>query len=139
MKKLTIAFLCLALLLGMYFGSRCFIPRWLAAGVAGKRPRTAVVTVVKKEHLRLSDKQYEYPGERFYVYYRVDDFRDIAPAEREAVLRRERLRYAREGPRQMAAGEGEYAAYSAGDTIKVQYAYSPSVLWGVSDEIRLPW
>jgi hypothetical protein len=75
----------------------------------------------------------------FLVRYRIDDFQDIAAAEREAVLRSERKRYAKEGPRVEEVDESEYNSLEVGAQISVKYAYYPSVLWGVSDSIRVPW
>ena len=55
------------------------------------------------------------------------------------VLRREQRRYAKEGPRKMEVLEREYKAITEGANITVKYAYYPNVLWGVSDDIRVPW
>lgn len=149
MKKLAIALPFLALVLGVYLSVRWLYLRWGVAVVAGKSPRTAIATVVKKEHVRLSDRQQtvSFPNgpsitwkdERFYVYYRLDEFTDVDPAASKAILNRERVRHAKEGPRRMEVGEQEYDRISDGQRIAVKYAYYPNVLWGVSDEIRVPW
>ena len=124
---------------GLYTGGRWLLPRWVNAVGAGKVPRTAVGTVVKKERVHVDPPDGTFRNERFYVYYRIDEFSDIGLAERHAVLRREQSRYAKEGPRRMEVGEQEYGVRIVGGRITLKYAYYPSVLWGISDEIRVPW
>ena len=149
MKKLASALLCMGFVLGLCLIVRWLLPRWENAVVAGKMPRTAFGTVLKKEHVRLSDKQQtvnfpngpsvRWKDERFYVYYRLDEFQDAAPAASKAILNQERVRYAKEGPRRMEVGEQEYDRISDGQRITVKYAYYPNILWGVSDAIRVPF
>ena len=149
MKRRRIAIVCLALVAATYFGGRWLLLRWATAAFAGKPPRTALGTVLKKEHVRLSDKQetVKFPSgtsitmkdERFHVYYRIDDFYDIDPAGRAAVLRREQARFTKEGPRHIQVAETEFTSFAEGGKITVQYAYYPSAFWGVSDDIRIPW
>jgi hypothetical protein len=149
MKKWATSLSLVTLLLAAYYGVRWFYPRWLVAVVAGKSPRTAVATVVKKEYVRSSNRQetVRFPNgtsitlkdEHFYVWYRLDDFLDVEAAASAAIARRERIRFKKDGPRRMEIGEREFEQLSDGGKMTVQYAYYPNVLWGVSDEIRVPW
>jgi hypothetical protein len=150
MKRLLLAVfsVCVALALGLYAGFRWVVPRWERAVVAGKSPRTSIAMVVGKEQIEVKDGQaftlpngssVVGPQNVFLVRYRIDDFQDIADAEREAVLRSERKRYAKDGPRVEEVEQSEYNSLEIGAQITVKYAYYPSVLWGVSDSIRVPW
>jgi hypothetical protein len=150
MKKLLIASTCAcaALALGLYAGFRWVVPRWENAVVAGKMPRTAVAAVVGKEQINVRDGQASTlpdgsyvvgPRTVFLVRYRIDAFQDITDAEQEAVLSSEKKRYAKDGPRVEEVNELEYDSLEIGTQITVKYAYYPSVLWGVSDSIRVPW
>jgi hypothetical protein len=118
------------------------------AVVAGKMPRTAIATVVKKEQITANaGHAFTLPNgvyvagraNIFLVRYRIDDFQSITTVEREAVLRGEKKRYASEGPRIEYVSESEDNSLEIGKQITVKYAYYPSVLWGVSDSIRVPW
>jgi hypothetical protein len=149
MKKLLIAGLSVMMLaFGLYSGFRWVVPKWERSVVAGKMPRTAIATVVKREPIHLNDDQpFVLPNGSyvvgvsnvFLVYYRLDDFQGISDVEREAVLRGETKRYARDGPRVESVEKSEYDSLEVGAPITVKYAYYPSVLWGVSDSIRVPW
>jgi hypothetical protein len=70
MRKLAVALSCMVFVLGVCLGVRWLYPRLAVAVVAGKMPRKACATVLKKEHVRLSDKEQtlNFPNERFYVY-----------------------------------------------------------------------
>ncbi len=131
----------LALLLALFGGLWWIFPRWLQAVGAGKSPRTAYASVIRKERVQLKstlqsgvDFDVEYR-----VYYRIDEFTQLDPAAREAVLKGERARYAKEGPRMTTVRKEEFEALSEGSVLTVLYAYYPSVLWGTSDDIRVPW
>ena len=125
----------------LYLGARSVFPRFVLAVLAGKPPRMAIGTVLKKEHLRGTEKQgtRTLDGEIFLVHYRLDDFHDIGAAAREAVLKKEQLRFANEGPRKMEVGQQEYEDLVEGGRIDIKYAYFPDVLWGVSSDVRIPW
>jgi hypothetical protein len=124
------------------------MPRWERAVVAGKMPRTAVAAVVGKDRIKVRNGQaFTLPNGShvvgplnvFPVRYRIDDFQDITEAEREAVLHSERKRHAKDGPRVEEVDESEYNSLAIGVPITVKYTYYPSVLWEVSDSIRVPW
>jgi hypothetical protein len=150
MKRLLIAVfsVCMALALTLYAGFRWVVPRLERAVIAGKMPRTSVATVVGKEQIKLKDGQvFTFPNGSdvvgplnvFLVRYRIDDFQGITDAEREAVLRSERKRYAKDGPRVKEVDQSEYDSLEIGAQIAVKYAYYPGALWGISDSIRVPW
>src|SRR5450432_931601 len=113
MKKLAIAVASVALLaVALYFAARTILPAlWKAVG-SGKSPRNAIGTVLKKEHIRGTEDQSTgtLNLEQFVVYYRLDEFHDIAAAEREAVLKAEQFRFAKEGQRKMEVGRKDYEA-----------------------------
>jgi len=142
MKRLAIALSLAALLaVSLCFGARSILPHFMKAVLAGKSPRNAIGTVLRKEHIRGNEKHATgaLDGEGFLVHYRLDDFHDIAATERNAVLKAEQRRFAKEGPRKMEVGRREYDDLVEGGKITVKYAYYPSFLWGVSTETRIPW
>jgi hypothetical protein len=142
MKKMVIALSFVALLVfALYFGARSILPHFMKAVVSGKSPHNAIGTVLRKEHIRGPANQGTgtLDGERFHVHYRLNDFYGLAAAERNVVLEAEQVRFAKEGPRKMEVGQEEYENFVEGGKITIKYAYYPSVLWGVSSEIRVPW
>lgn len=77
--------------------------------------------------------------ERFYIYFRMDQFHDVGHLAAAAIAGRERKRYQAEGPRRIETDEKTFKGLKTGDQITVKYAYYPNVFWGVSDDIRVPW
>ena len=149
MKSLWISVAIGVLILGIGIGGRWAFFRLLKKEMASKEPRTGVVTVVKKEHVRLSNGKTtvtlpngdvkEYRDEKWYIYFRMDEFYDVDAIAREAIAERERRRFAKDGPRRIEVPEDEFRALKEGDKTVLKYAYYPNVFWGTSGHIRVPW
>jgi hypothetical protein len=113
------------------------LPGYLNAVASGMVPRLAAAKVLRKE---CSAGQGHFgEASRCQVWYRFEDFFDIPPEARDAVLEQEWRRFAKEGARSLEVSKSEFQELAIGDWFPIKYAYYPGVLGEVSGDIRVPW